>query len=300
MSVKEHDVDSLEFSPAFPVRLSVPVWAASFIIIELIWTFAGGFVTFQTDRLVQLVKINEMLKAYLTLHVNFIVLLIVLLIFLRLVAKTSFTAFITESKSIRWSLMFTSALIWSGAIGIITIIATLLGRNGIQLYEAGTITDRTVMLAVVVIFTSVQCIAEELLFRTFIWRAAGKRHVAALVLSAIVFTLAHLANNEVVSSQQPLWTLAYYALVGMIFMEMTIASDGSEAAIGAHLANNLFLAIVVNYRGSTLETLPLFMQDRPGLLQNLLTIGIAGIMIIAWIRRRQCSQINKSDIRLDQ
>ncbi|MDD4842428.1 MAG: hypothetical protein PHH80_10865, partial [Sphaerochaetaceae bacterium] len=85
-------------SPIGQNDLSLPVWVASFIFIELMWTFIGSFITHYTEIGLRRVIQDTTLIAFVTLNMNFIVLLVLILLFIKFVLKTSILSFLTSHK----------------------------------------------------------------------------------------------------------------------------------------------------------------------------------------------------------
>jgi membrane protease YdiL (CAAX protease family) len=89
--------------------------------------------------------------------------------------------------------------------------------------------------------------AEELLFRGYLLQALGLRTRRTWLLvgiSALVFGAMHMANTEVGAGPALIFT--YYVGFGAFLALITLRDNRLELAIGAHAANNLFVALVVN------------------------------------------------------
>ena len=89
--------------------------------------------------------------------------------------------------------------------------------------------------------------AEELLFRGHLLQALGLRTRRTWLLvgiSALVFGAMHMANTEVGAGPALIFT--YYVGFGAFLALITLRDNRLELAIGAHAANNLFVALVVN------------------------------------------------------
>ena len=107
----------------------------------------------------------------------------------------------------------------------------------------------------------IQTTAEELFFRGWVLQWAGKRMGNILVLSIIsgaAFSVPHLLNPEVAGDFVGAF-LGYFT-VGFALAWVTVRDRSLEIAIGAHLANNLFAALVVGYEGGALPADALFVS----------------------------------------
>jgi uncharacterized protein len=114
-------------------------------------------------------------------------------------------------------------------------------------------------MVISVILITFQATTEELLFRGYYLQGvawATNRPWSAIVLTSIIFGLLHLANPEIEAYGWPY--VMGYILMGMATGVLTVMDDGSELAIGLHVVNNLYAAIVVGFPASVLQTNTLF------------------------------------------
>jgi uncharacterized protein len=114
-------------------------------------------------------------------------------------------------------------------------------------------------LAVALVLLPIQTTSEELFFRGWIiqWAARGSGNVFWLSgLSGALFALPHLLNPEV--GGDFVGAFFGYFSVGFALGWVTVRDRSLEIAIGAHLSNNLFAALVVGYEGGALPAEALF------------------------------------------
>jgi len=143
-------------------------------------------------------------------------------------------------------------------------------------------------MALALVITPLQSFVEELLFRVTLWRMLDQRlksNLLIALISGLFFTLFHLANLEVIQAAVVILPLLYYFLAGFFFMLMTTTFRGGEAAIGAHVGNNLFLALFVNYQGSSLVSDAWFTLAAPPIWGDLLLLIICGFIVIRYGKR---------------
>lgn len=111
-----------------------------------------------------------------------------------------------------------------------------------------------VFIALGILLVPAQVFTEELLFRGYLTQAVGRvtgSLALRLFIPAALFVGLHLANPEV--SHNALAAVAGYALVALYLGVLTLRGNGLEEAIGFHLANNLFVLLVV---GGTVTAAP--------------------------------------------
>lgn len=267
-------------------QLSLFQWIVGFFFIELTWTFIGGGATFLVSEATRN-RTWSTIKwvTYLTQHINFVILLLVLILFIRKAVLVTIKTYVTNAPSFRWCLFRFSAGVWLVGIIVTTLVTALIEPKSIMVNSTNHLGNRLFLILIALVLTPVQCIAEELLFRTTLWRMLTHRVKRAWVISVIsggIFTLAHLSNLEVQSSNFSFVILSYYFLSGYLFMEMTRRHGGTEAAFGAHIANNMFLVLVINYAGSSLPSDPWFIQQTPSIYVDLVVLVVCSSVIIRY------------------
>ena len=128
-----------------------------------------------------------------------------------------------------------------------------------------------------------QAVSEELMYRILIYRAVGSKRFA-VVLSSLFFMLMHLGNNEFTSSDQKWLMLIYYFLSGLFLMALALISNGFEAPIAFHYANNIFALGIENQKGdgASIPTEAIFLnQSNLDIARSLLILS--GIFAIAFL-----------------
>jgi membrane protease YdiL (CAAX protease family) len=143
-------------------------------------------------------------------------------------------------------------------------------------------------LALVLLLTPLQCLAEELVFRGYVMQGLGlivRRPLAIAVLSSAVFTAPHLLNPEVQEHGAVIMAANYFA-IGMLLATVTLRDGRLELAIGLHAANNVLLALVANYEGSALMTESIFTARELDPVYSLATLVVAAVAFHWWIFRR--------------
>jgi uncharacterized protein len=117
-------------------------------------------------------------------------------------------------------------------------------------------------LAVALLLLPIQTTSEELFFRGWIIQWAAKRSGNVLWLSALsgaLFAVPHLLNPE--ASGDIVGAFVGYFSVGFALGWVTVRDRSLEIAIGAHLSNNLFAALVVGYEGGALPAEAVYVTE---------------------------------------
>jgi hypothetical protein len=85
--------------------------------------------------------------------------------------------------------------------------------------------------------------------------------------------------------------LVFYALFGGLVTALSIATGGFEPALAIHAANNLFVALICNYQGSSLPSLPLLTTTKAiGTPMDLLQLIIGLLMVFLVVRKDSMAQ----------
>lgn len=137
--------------------------------------------------------------------------------------------------------------------------------------------------AVAVLLLPIQTTAEELFFRGWLIQGLSQRYSNIWLLSiasGVIFALPHLANPEAAGALLP--AMFGYATVGFALAWVTVRDRSLEIAIGAHAANNLFVALVVGYEGGALPAEAPLVSSGPvdwG-VENVLSIVLIPLFIV--------------------
>jgi uncharacterized protein len=136
---------------------------------------------------------------------------------------------------------------------------------------------------IAIVLLPIQTTSEELFFRGWIIQWAAKRNTNIIWLSTLsgaLFSLPHLVNPEAASDL--VGAFFGYFSVGFALGWVTVRDRSLEIAIGAHLSNNLFAALVVGYEGGALPAEALFITESLEWgSSNLVSLLIVPIFILA-------------------
>lgn len=143
-------------------------------------------------------------------------------------------------------------------------------------------------VAAALLLTPLQCAAEELLFRGYLAQALGRawrQPVAVAVASSLLFMLPHLFNPEV-ERYGLAWMAANYFVMGLFLASLALRDGRLELALGAHIGNNLLLALVINYEDSVFQTAAVITAAEMDPAYSLVTLLLSAVLFHAWVFRR--------------
>ena len=225
------------------------------------------------------------LWSYLAINFSFITLFIGLYIAIRFLHNRSFMTLITPNTHIRWGRLFLGFWVYFLLITMASLVEAVIfpGRYQFTL----DLNQFLTFLPIALVITPIQTSTEELFFRGYLMQGIGLKSQSSLIpilLSSILFMLPHLLNPEI--SQNFSLLASLYFIVGVFLAFITVRDNSLELAIGAHAANNLFIALVVNYPNSALPSPSIFTSQLDPLFSFISFVVIAIIFCLVLLRRR--------------
>lgn len=211
--------------------------------------------------------------------------LAVLLLAVRFIHKIRLSAFFTSHSSFQWKLLTISGLLWFGLAMASDLVLMLLQPGNYEFtFEAAKFFP---FLIISLLLIPIQITAEESFFRGYLQPAFGRltgKWWLGVIIQAILFGLLHGANPEV-STYGLLTTMPFYIGIGLLLGWITYRFGGLEAALGLHLANNLYASIAVTFAGSSIESPAIFTIQEYDPLMALVLFLVTAIIYYFVIRQ---------------
>lgn len=167
---------------------------------------------------------------------------------------------INGNSSIRWKRIIVSALVW-----VIFSAVYLFAYKGIDPTNF-RINNTSVTLLYLIIISLLlipfQASLEEVIFRGYLMQGFAilfRNRWLPVIITSLLFAVLHAWNPEI-EEYGFLTMMPQYIMFGLLFGVITIIDDGAEIAIGAHMANNIFLSIMVTNSSSVFQTPAIFEQ----------------------------------------
>ena len=187
---------------------------------------------------------------------------------------------------LRWRLLPRFTVLALCSLGIAVGLSALLAVTAGDAETDGPVRSWGWLLAVVLLTTPLQSAAEEYLFRGYLSQAiagwvgrpaAGA--VVAAVVTATLFSLAHLPSDPVVFLDYLVFALAASAVVWL--------TGGIEAAIVLHAVNNVLILVLAGLLGADLAAAGQVPAGAALASLALTVVGTGGyVALVAWWRRR--------------
>lgn len=155
-------------------------------------------------------------------------------------------------------------------------------------YSLGRLWPVDFLLAFVLVILA--ALLEEVLCRSYIayfvndtMAEKPRQKIIYCLVSALVFTIFHFQNPEIVG-KQAIYAMMFYFVMGFALMAVTLKTKGIEAALGIHIANNLVSAWLFTYDNAALATNAVFTQHNNigpmMVIQSVFCIAISVFLII--------------------
>jgi uncharacterized protein len=171
-----------------------------------------------------------------------------------------FKTIINGGIPIRWSRIFTSAIVWLVISGLYLYLTIKADPSNYVINNTSKSLYIIAFLAIILI--PFQAAFEEILFRGYLMQGftiLTKNRWMPMLITSLIFGLMHSFNPEM--HAYGFWTmLPQYVFFGLVFAIPTMLDGGIEIAIGAHAANNIFLSVFLTTKASALQTPALYMQ----------------------------------------
>lgn len=218
---------------------------------------------------------------------SFVVAFAAIALAVRLIHRRPFVTLIAPDRRIRWRRIALGFGVWFVLAGLISLVEQLIfpGRYALTL----DLPRLLPFAAVAVLLLPIQTSAEELFFRGYLLQGVGlltRNRLLLAALNGLMFALPHIANPEVTVD---FWlVMGFYFAFGAVLTLFVLRDNGLELALGIHAGNNLFTALLANYKGSALETPAVFTASGFTPWYSLVStlIGLAAIYLVFFGRRR--------------
>ncbi|MFK8266363.1 CPBP family intramembrane glutamic endopeptidase [Capnocytophaga cynodegmi] len=195
---------------------------------------------------------------------------IALLLWVRYVHQQPLLHFHTSRSKVDWKRFFFSFFLWGGIIIAVTFINYMVYPQDFEWNFQ--LEPFLILCAISILLIPFQAGFEEYFFRGYLIQSIGifvKNRWFPLLFTSVTFGLVHAANPEVFKLGY--WLLAYYIGTGFFLGIIVLMDEGLELALGFHIANNLFSAILMTSNWSVFQT-PSLLKDvsEPSLIATML------------------------------
>jgi len=132
-----------------------------------------------------------------------------------------------------------------------------------------------ILLVLCILVFPLQASFEEIFFRGYLMQGVGllsKKPWIPLLITSLVFGLVHVFNGTDFNMDVSIVISTF--IIGIMLGIIALGDNGIEAAMGVHIANNLYVSLIYNSTDSGLAGLP-------SLITSQVSNPYAGIPILA-------------------
>lgn len=177
---------------------------------------------------------------------------------IKFIHKKRFMALINVGKHIKWSRILKGAGLWVLIMGLFTILSMFNQTGNITFHFQ--LNSFIILLILSLIVFPIQASFEEIFFRGYLMQGIGllaKKPIVPLILTSLIFGLIHFYNGT--SAVMSFSIVISACILGLMLGIIVLGENGLETAMGAHIANNMYVALVLNSTDSGLGNLPSLM-----------------------------------------
>lgn len=263
-----------------PFLASNIIGAIPLIVVMVAYSGAGNLPTKGGMPDFEAMGINLNLGFALTVF-PFILAFFAFILMVKPLNRRSFATVVNGGRGIRWGRIFLSAIAWM-AISAVWLIWSV--RHDPGNFILNNTSKSLITLAILaMIMIPFQAGFEELLFRGYLiqgFAVLSRNRWLPVVSTSLLFGLMHALNPEV-KEYGFLTMIPQYVFFGLVFAVLTMMDDGTELAIGAHTANNMFLSVFVTHKDSALQTPAVYEQINIYPWQDFAGLVVMSLLFIA-------------------
>lgn len=216
----------------------------------------------------------------------FIISFLLCYILIKWLHRRGFQQVVNGSDNFRWTKVWYAAGVWSVLMVVYLLFEYSINSENFifQLNWASFLP----LVVVAVLLIPIQTTFEEYILRGYFAQGiAGltKSRWVAVLVPGLVFALLHAFNPEV--EAHGFWVvMPQYVTFGLLFGLIAILDDGIELAIGAHAANNVFLALFLTNKDSVLQTPAIFEQLEVNPMRDTITLIVLSIVFFIVLKKK--------------
>ncbi len=185
----------------------------------------------------------------------------------------------------RWNRFFISGLVWLLLSSVYLFVYLKVDPSNF-LHNSPALKTLLILVGVSLVFIPFQAAFEEVLFRGYLMQGFAvlfRNRWLPVLTTSVLFGLMHAFNPEV-KEFGFMVMMPQYILFGLVFGVVAVADDGTEAAIGAHTANNIFLCVMVTHSSSALQTPAIYEQVNIFPWGEFAALLITGVLFVAILK----------------
>ena len=201
---------------------------------------------------------------------------------------------INIENKIKWVRILKGAGLWTVILSLFTFIS-IINNEGALSYNLNLVSFIYLLIIGLIIFP-IQASFEEIFFRGYLMQGFGllsKKPVIPLIFTTLIFGLIHFFNGTTLAMSTSIVISAL--ILGLMLGIIVLGENGLETAMGAHIANNMFIAFFLNSSDSGLGNLPSLIttqsSDPFSGIPVLILMASVMIIILFWNKKANLKRI---------
>ncbi|WP_424354547.1 type II CAAX prenyl endopeptidase Rce1 family protein [Methanobacterium sp. MBAC-LM] len=231
-----------------PMAVTAVIFIPVFIILGLIALATN------TPDMSYAVASNPLFELVLT-GISAAISILLLYLCIEFIHKRKFISIINTVCRVDWVRILKGAGIWFAILTVGSLIELIIDPSSVKVtFNPSTF---ILLLLLSLLVFPLQASFEELFFRGYLMQAVGvltKKPIIPLLVTSVIFAALHFWNgtNTITSVDIVLQVF----IIGITLGIITLGENRLETAMGVHIANNIFVSVVVNSASGGFEGLP--------------------------------------------
>ena len=199
---------------------------------------------------------------------------------LRFLHHKRLLSIINTGSKVRWTLLLKGLCLWFLILFLFSLPDLI--WNSSSYHVTFDPKSFLILLVFCVLVFPLQASFEEIFFRGYLMQGVGllsKRPWIPLLVTSLVFGLVHFFNGT--NFNMDISIVISTFIIGIMLGIIALGDNGIEAAMGVHIANNLYVSLVYNSTDSGLAGLPsLITAQTSNPFAGIPILGLAALIII--------------------
>jgi len=272
--------------------------ALALIIVPIIFfifsclIFIGLFTPNQADDV-----LSNPLFELLMVGIIYVILFLIFYISLRFIHQKKIISLINTDSKVDWRRIINGTVLWFAVMGLGALIFFIISPGSFEVTFNPTNFIYLLILSIIVF--SIQAPLEELFFRGYLMQGIGllsKKPIIPLIATSVLFAALHCGNGE--NNAMSIILVIHAFIFGITMGIIVLGENRLETAIGAHIADNIFISAIANNPDAGFGDLPsiLTIHGTPNLIGDTVIyvlISIVLLIIVFWNKKDKLYNIIK-------
>ncbi len=266
------------------------------LVLGLLLIFLSVFASGGISNITNFIEstINSPFTLVILVGISYSISFFLFYICLRFLQHKHLLKIINTVSGLRWKLLFKGLILWALILFILSLPDLIFNSGSYQItYNSGSF---LILLIICLLVFPIQASFEEILFRGYLMQGfslVSKKPWVPLLITSILFGCVHFFNGTNIYTD--LSIVASTFIIGMMLGVIALGDNGIETAMGVHIANNLYVALLYNSTDSGLPGLPSMVTAQAADpftgLPLLILAALLMITILFWNRKEDIVRI---------